>query len=218
MPHKKTPSKKSQLIFTVTAFILFSTTAVATNPVTLPPPDSGSLLQQNQQVKPVIPSNNATSLAFEADATPTYNGSLLLDNYGNTYTGKDRITGAVNINNPLHLGDVLSATLTTTGRNMDDGLVSYEVGSLELRRQLGRLYGEWQAIAFMDSEHIKINDNPWAPGINGATLNGAGLGLNWANEHGWHGRIYGAAPMGSAPELLQINKSIHTWAEVGLGL
>lgn len=53
-------------------------------------------------------------------------GSATLDNYGNKYTGKARAGGTLNIFNPLHHGDVLSASGMSSGSGMNYGRISYE--------------------------------------------------------------------------------------------
>lgn len=49
-----------------------------------------------------------------------------LDNYGNRYTGRARLGGAANIFNPLRHGDILSASVVSSGSDMNYGRVSYE--------------------------------------------------------------------------------------------
>ncbi len=54
-------------------------------------------------------------------------GSLEADNWGNPYTGAYRLGGTVNFNEPLDIGDVLSARfLASTSGGMDYGRVSYQ--------------------------------------------------------------------------------------------
>ena len=105
-------------------------------------------------------------------------------------------------------------------RAYDMGALSGDTGglsSLELRQNLFNWQGgTWQAVAFTDNQYVRINRNQWVAGTNGAHLNGAGLGLTWASDNGWHFKIYTAAPTGSVPELLKINKSVRAWAEIGV--
>ena len=75
--------------------------------------------------------------------------------------------------------------------------------------------GQLQAVAFVDSERLTINEHPWTTGQNGATLSGAGLGLNWNGPAQWHGKLYVATPIGPTPELIASNKSVHAWVEIG---
>ena len=49
-----------------------------------------------------------------------------LDNYGNPYIGRTRLSGNFNIVNPLHAGDILSANLTTTGDGMSYVRAAYD--------------------------------------------------------------------------------------------
>ena len=112
---------------------------------------------------------------------------------------------------------------TYSVRAYDMGVLSGDSGLLrtvELRQMLGNwLGGPWQAIAFVDSQHIRINQNPWSTSsgsANSAGLMGAGLGLGWANDSGWHMKISAAAPAGSVPQLLNTKKSVRLWAELGV--
>ncbi len=106
-----------------------------------------------------------------------------------------------------------------TVRAYDIGVLSGDTGvfgSVELRHDLGQFAsGRWQVLAFVDSEHVTVNKNPWLPGDNGATLSGAGVGMNWAGPDQWHAKLYVAAPFGSTPKLIGDNKSVRAWAEIG---
>lgn len=57
---------------------------------------------------------------------PAVSGNVVLDNYGNRYTGRARIGGTVNLINPLHHGDVLSASGLSSGGGMNYGRIAYE--------------------------------------------------------------------------------------------
>jgi hemolysin activation/secretion protein len=78
------------------------------------------------------------------DVTPgaAYDGSVDLDNYGNRYVGEYRLSSALNINSPLHIGDVLSFNLLTSGNGLNYGRVAYQlpVGSDGLR--VGAAYSD----------------------------------------------------------------------------
>jgi len=97
------------------------------------------------------------------------------------------------------------------------GAISGDLGSLEsleLRHELGSLAGRWQAVAFVDSAQVTINQSPWADGANGATLSGAGLGLNWFGAQQLSARLYLATRFGARPELLPDAAATQTWAEL----
>ena len=92
------------------------------------------------------------------------------------------------------------------------------LGSLEVRHTLGlALGGRFQVLAFVDGQRVTVNKNPWVSSVNSATLSGAGLGINWAWPHQWLVKSYVAAPLGSAPELVGIDHSVHAWAEIDKG-
>ncbi|MDR6396298.1 ShlB/FhaC/HecB family hemolysin secretion/activation protein [Herbaspirillum seropedicae] len=53
-------------------------------------------------------------------------GSMSIDNFGNRYIGRARLSGTASLFNPLHHGDVLSANLVSTGERMSYGRISYD--------------------------------------------------------------------------------------------
>jgi hemolysin activation/secretion protein len=105
-----------------------------------------------------------------------------------------------------------------TVRGYDLGVLSGdtgEMGTIEFQHALGVAWGgHWQAVAFFDSEHILVNKNPWVAGTNAATLNGAGLGLNWTGPHEWSAKLQVAERVGGVPALIQDPSSVRLWAEI----
>ena len=94
-------------------------------------------------------------------------------------------------------------------------------GSLELRYilplpQTMEPTGIWQVAAFVESAMVQTNKNPGSSGSNEASLNGAGLGLNWQGTGGVSGRIFIAASLGELPSQLAGSESTHTnaWWEM----
>ena len=67
-----------------------------------------------------------STLVINVNPGPAMLADVAVDNYGNDYTGQARIGGTVNVINPLHYGDVLSATLLTSGTGMNYGRLGYE--------------------------------------------------------------------------------------------
>jgi hemolysin activation/secretion protein len=65
---------------------------------------------------------------LEVSASPgaPYGGSAALDNAGNRYTGRGRVSGALDIDNPLHHGDVLSVNGLTAGSGLTYGRIDYQ--------------------------------------------------------------------------------------------
>jgi hemolysin activation/secretion protein len=108
-----------------------------------------------------------------------------------------------------------------TVRAYDMGALSGDTGvlaSAEFRRDLRLLWsGQLQAILFADSEHVTINHTEWAPGPNGATLSGAGVGLNWTGARQWNAKVYIAVPIGPTPELIDHNNSARAWFALSKG-
>ncbi len=65
---------------------------------------------------------------LELSATPGApdSGSFGLDNAGNRYTGRERLSAAVNDNDPLRRGDVLSLNAMTSGPDLTYGRLGYQ--------------------------------------------------------------------------------------------
>lgn len=93
------------------------------------------------------------------------------------------------------------------------------LGTVEFRHHLGAFAGgQWQALAFVDSAHVTVNEKPWVAGTNNATLTGAGLGLSWINSSGWNVKAYIASRLGSTPELVSSTAATRGWLEIGKSL
>ena len=67
-----------------------------------------------------------SDLRVATRAGPAVSGFVVLDDYGNRYTGRPRVTVTVNCNEPLHHGDVLSMTGLSSGRGLTYGRLAYE--------------------------------------------------------------------------------------------
>lgn len=104
-------------------------------------------------------------------------------------------------------------------RAYDVGAISGDRGfraSIEFRYDLGQAAGgKFQALAFWDSAHLKVNQRPWTGGANSATLSGAGIGLDWTGDNQWRARTYLATPLRPEPELVKATASKRVWTEVG---
>ncbi len=67
-----------------------------------------------------------TELQLLATPGAPASGSFGLDNAGNRYTGRERLSAAINLNDPLHRGDVLSLNAMTSGPGLTYGRVGYQ--------------------------------------------------------------------------------------------
>ena len=137
---------------------------------------------------------------------------------------------ALNANNELYLAlagqwsnkNLDSAQKMSVGgpytvRAYDMGAISGDsgyVGNLELRHQLG---AQWRTTLFVDTAHVTINRTPWTTGINSATLNGAGIGVNWSGPAQWYAQAYVATRIGSVPTLIANTSTTHAWVVLGKG-
>lgn len=68
----------------------------------------------------------ASDLSIDTTPGPAVSGSLVVDDYGNSYTGRARLGGTVYVNNPLKHGDVLSLSGLNSGKGLSYGRVGYE--------------------------------------------------------------------------------------------
>jgi len=124
-------------------------------------------------------------------------------------------------NGNLDASQKMVAGGSDTVRAYDSSVLSGDEGlltTIELRHSLGwQLPGYWQAIAFVDSQHLKINHSPWANGQNTATLSGAGVGLNWSGANNWSARLSVATRIGNLPSLLATAAATRGWIEINKG-
>ena len=67
-----------------------------------------------------------SDLEIVTSHNPAALANLALDNAGNRYIGRARLSGSVNLFNPLHRGDILNATVVSTGERLKYGRISYD--------------------------------------------------------------------------------------------
>jgi hemolysin activation/secretion protein len=108
-----------------------------------------------------------------------------------------------------------------TVRAYDMSAVTGDTGmqaSAEWRHNLARAWlGHWEAVTFLESEHVRVNKSPWTSGTNEATLSGAGVGLNWTGSRQWSAQASVATRLGSTPALTGATSSVHAWIEITKG-
>ena len=92
-----------------------------------------------------------SDLLINTTAGPAVSGNVTLDNSGNRYTGRARISGTANYINPLHHGDMLTGSVLSSGSDMNYGRISYE--SL-LNGQGTRLGGSYSALHYALGEPL----------------------------------------------------------------
>ena len=66
-----------------------------------------------------------------------FSGNVIIDNYGNRYTGQNRIGVALNIFNWQHLGDTFSVNALSSGSGMKFGSLGYEAQLNGIATRLG---------------------------------------------------------------------------------
>jgi hemolysin activation/secretion protein len=141
-----------------------------------------------------------------------------------SFTPKDALYVAVSgqwVNANLDSSQKMVAGGPYTVRAYDMSAVTSDTGvqaSAEWRHSLTRAWlGQWQTVAFLDSEHVRVNKSPWASGTNEATLSGAGMGLNWTGSRQWSARASVATRLGSTPVLVGPTSSARAWIEIAKG-
>jgi hemolysin activation/secretion protein len=86
-----------------------------------------------------------SDLLVNTTSTPALTGNLVVDGYGNRYTGRPRVGGTVNWIDPLRHGDVLSLSGLSSGDGLNYGRLAYE--SL-VNGQGTRLGGSYSALHY----------------------------------------------------------------------
>lgn len=123
-------------------------------------------------VNAVLKPGSAVGTA-DVDVETRYNRAVLanvsLDNYGNRYIGRTRLSGNFNIVNPFHAGDILSANLTSTGDGMNYLRASYDT---LLNGQGTRIGAAYSALRY------KLGSSASALDANGT----AAVGSAWAKH------------------------------------
>jgi len=67
-----------------------------------------------------------SDLLVNAASGPAVSGNVVLDNYGNPYTGKVQFGATADLMDPLRIGDILSASGLSSGHGMNFGRIAYE--------------------------------------------------------------------------------------------
>jgi hemolysin activation/secretion protein len=102
-----------------------------------------------------------TRLAIELKESPTFNGNAVLDIYGSRYTGSDRLTANLNLNDPLGYGEQFTLqaiqAVQSAGSNYSYARLGYSqpVGSTGARAGLaysGMTYAVGQELASLQSK------------------------------------------------------------------
>ena len=111
-------------------------------------------------------------LGIELDPAPLVQGSVALDNHGSAYTGRARVSGLLQFNSPLGLGDQLSLSALTSGRGLRYGHVAYElplggagtrfaVARHQTRYRLGGDFAALQAHGVADGARAFVSHPLW---------------------------------------------------------
>jgi hemolysin activation/secretion protein len=83
-----------------------------------------------------------SDLTVKTGAGPSYSGNADLDDYGNRYTGRLQSRANIAYNNPLGQGDVLSANVLSTGKDLDYARLGYQLLIAGSGTQVGAAYSD----------------------------------------------------------------------------
>jgi hemolysin activation/secretion protein len=81
-----------------------------------------------------------SDLLVDVKTGRTFSGNVIIDNYGNRYTRRERIGVALNIFNWQHLGDTFSVNALSSGSGMKFGYLGYEAQLNGIATRLGGSY------------------------------------------------------------------------------
>ncbi len=96
-----------------------------------------------------------SDLLLDTTSAPAVSGNIVLDSYGDRYTGRERIGSTVNITNPLHRGDNLSISAITSGRGLNYARIAYSTILNGLGTSIG---GSYSALHYRLGEPLKALD------------------------------------------------------------
>lgn len=74
--------------------------------------------------------------------------------------------------------------------------------------------GRVSLIGLYDTGSVQFNKNPWAPGNNTVTLNGAGVGVTWADLNNFAVKGYYAHKIGNTPTTLNASATGQFWIQL----
>jgi hemolysin activation/secretion protein len=108
-----------------------------------------------------------TELLLELDPAQAYAANVEMDNYGNRYTGANRLGASIDVNSPLNMGDLLSLRALSSGPNMQYARLAYQlpigVSGLKLggayydtRYKLGESFAATQAHGTASSSSLFV--------------------------------------------------------------
>lgn len=95
----------------------------------------------------------------------------------------------------------------------DQGYVLNLEARMQLPKFSAQMPGEMQLIGFIDTGSVTINKTPWFAGPNTRTLNGAGVGLTWAENNNFFLRMFYARRFGSERAISAPDKSGRFWVQ-----
>ena len=105
-----------------------------------------------------------SDLLVNVQSAPRYTGVIGIDDFGNAFTGRARVGGSLSINGLAHQGDVLDASVLTSGGGMNYGQAGYKY----------LLNGEGTTLrASVSSLHYHLEDGLEALDAHGSALIGS---------------------------------------------
>jgi hemolysin activation/secretion protein len=83
---------------------------------------------------------STSDLVVDTTPLPMFSGSIAADDFGDRFTGRARLGGTVNVIDPLHQGDVFSASGLSSGSDMEYGRLAYDAALTGTGTRVGVSY------------------------------------------------------------------------------
>lgn len=119
-----------------------------------------------------------SDLVITAAPGKSYNGSVALDNYGNRYTGQNRLGGNIDLNSPFNIGDRLSIRGTLTDEDLQYGRIAYDLPVNGDGLRLGAAYSSSQYDLGQEFKNLDATGTAKTSGLNATYPLVRGLNTN----------------------------------------
>jgi hemolysin activation/secretion protein len=136
---------------------------------------SGDLITEASLERPLLILSDLPGTSVSSEITPSktlgaadltvkldnsgnlISGSLELDNYGNRFTGEYRLTGAMSVNNPFGLGDLISFSGIKSYGDFEFARVAYLVPVWYYGTRVGVSYAQFNYALGKDFENLQAH-------------------------------------------------------------
>ena len=147
-----------------------------------------------------------SDLVVDAQALPRVTGNLTLDDAGDRYTGRARLTGNVAVNNLAGIGDDLNLQVLSSNEHMRYGRLGYDVAASGFGTRVGVAYSALDyrlsdGLSDLDAHGTATGGSAW---VSQALVRGPDTNLNVRLEMDQH-RLHDEV------ESTDLHNDRHTW-------